>query len=178
MADRVRMSHVALCRQVGRLRSTGATLGTVFLYMFAGTAGMNSGSLAIALQFTPAYVFLAILYSVHLLVMLLAQRVWNLDLAEVLVASNACIGAPPTAAAFAASRGVFTIQVEECPFGHTAPGHSSLSDNKGGGRAFAASRGVFTILVEECPYCHTAPGHSPESDSKGGVTIRAPLREA
>uniref|UniRef100_A0A7S0QRH0 DUF819 domain-containing protein n=1 Tax=Pyramimonas obovata TaxID=1411642 RepID=A0A7S0QRH0_9CHLO len=95
----------AFPEKVERLRGAGGTLGTLFLYLFAGTAGMGSGSLATALKFTPVYVFLAILYAVHLGLLLAARRVFKLDLSEVLVASNACIGAPPTAAALAVGKG-------------------------------------------------------------------------
>ena len=80
-------------------------LGTFFMYLFFVTIGASAhvGELASdALVLVP---FAVIIIAVHLVVLMLATGLLKIDLAEALVASNACIMGPATAAAIAAGQG-------------------------------------------------------------------------
>lgn len=80
-------------------------LGTLFMYIFfvAIGAGANLGEvLASAL---PIIAFIVVMVLVHLCLLVLVGKFLKLDLAEVLIASNACILGPAPAAALAASKG-------------------------------------------------------------------------
>src|SRR5210317_38234 len=80
-------------------------LGTLFMYVFFAVidAGANiSEVLGAAL---PIIIFITIMVLVHLCLLVLIGKLMKLDLAEVLIASNACILGPAPAAALAASKG-------------------------------------------------------------------------
>jgi len=80
-------------------------LGTLFMYIFfvAIGAGANLGEvLGSAL---PIIAFIVVMVLVHLCLLVVAGKVLKLDLAEALIASNACILGPAPAAALAASKG-------------------------------------------------------------------------
>ena len=85
-----------------RLSATGRVLGDAALFVFFVIAGASGASLA---SLRPSLVgFLAILYACHLTIMLAASRVVFVDDPRVaLLASNACVGGPATAAALARS---------------------------------------------------------------------------
>ena len=53
----------------------------------------------------PILLFILVMVAVHLVLLVAAGRVLRLDLAEVMIASNACILGPAPAAALAASKG-------------------------------------------------------------------------
>ena len=90
--------------RVGRIG--GATeLGTLMMQVFFATIGA-SANIAIVLATGPSlFVFAAVILVVHLAVLLGAGYVFRLDLAEMVIASNANAGGPTTAAAMATSRG-------------------------------------------------------------------------
>lgn len=80
-------------------------LGTLFMYIFfvAIGAGANLGEvLDTAL---PIIAFIVVMVLVHLCLVVVVGKFLKLDLAEVLIASNACILGPAPAAALAASKG-------------------------------------------------------------------------
>jgi uncharacterized membrane protein len=80
-------------------------LGTLFMYIFfvAIGAGANLGEVLGAAL--PIIAFIVVMVLVHLCLLVFVGKVLKLDLAEVLIASNACILGPAPAAALAASRG-------------------------------------------------------------------------
>lgn len=80
-------------------------LGTLFMYIFfvAIGAGANLGEVLGAAL--PIIAFIVVMVLVHLCLLVIFGKWLKLDLAEVLIASNACILGPAPAAALAASKG-------------------------------------------------------------------------
>jgi uncharacterized membrane protein len=92
-----------LAPAVGRLGGA-AELGTLMMHVFFAVIGA-SAHIGTVLRVGPVlFVFAALILAIHLLFLLLAGRLMRLDLAEVLVASNANMGGPTTAAAMAVAR--------------------------------------------------------------------------
>ena len=92
-------------KPVVRLVASEFEIGTLFMYIFfvAIGAGANLGEvLDTAL---PIVAFIVVMVVVHLGLMVVVGKVLKFDLAEVLIASNACILGPAPAAALAASKG-------------------------------------------------------------------------
>jgi uncharacterized membrane protein len=79
--------------------------GTLFMYIFfvAIGAGANLGEVLGAAL--PIIAFIVVMVLVHLCLLVVVGKFLKLDLAEVLIASNACILGPAPAAALAASKG-------------------------------------------------------------------------
>ncbi len=90
-----------LVRQV----SSDFELGTLFMYIFFVVigAGANLGDVVGAAL--PIIKFIVVMVVVHLCLIVILGRLLKLDLAEVMIASNACILGPAPAAALAASKG-------------------------------------------------------------------------
>jgi uncharacterized membrane protein len=64
-----------------------------------------SANIMIVLKYGPVlFAFAALILTVHLLFLLLAGYIFKLDLAELVIASNANMGGPTTAAAMAVAR--------------------------------------------------------------------------
>ena len=80
-------------------------LGTLFMYVFfvAIGAGANLGEVLGAAM--PIIAFIVVMVLVHLCLLVVVGKLLKLDLAEVVIASNACILGPAPAAALAASKG-------------------------------------------------------------------------
>lgn len=80
-------------------------IGTLFMYIFfvAIGAGANIGEVLGAAL--PIIAFIVVMVLVHLCLLVIVGKLLKLDLAEVLIASNACILGPAPAAALAASKG-------------------------------------------------------------------------
>ena len=80
-------------------------IGTLFMYIFfvAIGAGANIGEVLGAAL--PIVAFIVVMVLVHLCLLVIVGKLLKLDLAEVLIASNACILGPAPAAALAASKG-------------------------------------------------------------------------
>jgi uncharacterized membrane protein len=85
--------------------SSDFEIGTLFMYIFfvAIGAGANLGDVLGAAF--PIILFIVVMVVVHLILLVIVGRFMKLDLAEVLIASNACILGPAPAAALAASKG-------------------------------------------------------------------------
>jgi uncharacterized membrane protein len=84
-------------------------LGFVLMQMFFATIGA-SANIAVALSTGPIlFVYALGIVTIHLLFTLIAGRMFRLSLPELLVASNANVGGPTTAAAMAAARGWDTL---------------------------------------------------------------------
>ncbi|MEQ9144008.1 MAG: DUF819 family protein [Parvibaculaceae bacterium] len=80
-------------------------LGMLFMYVFFGVMGAGADVMAMIERALPIFGFVGIMAAVHLSVVLTAAKLLKLDLAEVLLASNAVALGPATAAAQAAAQG-------------------------------------------------------------------------
>jgi uncharacterized membrane protein len=80
-------------------------LGTLFMYLFFVCIGAGANLADVLGAALPILLFIVVMVVVHLIVLVAAGKVLRLDLAEVMIASNACILGPAPAAALAASKG-------------------------------------------------------------------------
>nr|WP_070959326.1 DUF819 family protein [Hyphomonas sp. Mor2] len=80
-------------------------MGHILIYAFLGVMGAAIDFSVVSEEGLPIIVFVIILLAVHLVVVSLIGRVLKLSGPELLIASNACILGPPTAAAMATARG-------------------------------------------------------------------------
>lgn len=80
-------------------------IGMLFMFIFFATIGAGA-DIGAMIQHGPAlFAFASVIVGIHLLVILIGSSLFRLDLAEVMVASSACVLGPPVAAALAAGRG-------------------------------------------------------------------------
>lgn len=88
----------------GSARGSGE-IGTFLIYIFFAAIGAPASFHAIV-QHSPLYfLFAAVIVGTNLILSLLAGKLFHFTLEEILIASNANIGGPTTAAAMATSRG-------------------------------------------------------------------------
>ena len=80
-------------------------VGTFFMYMFFVTIGAGADITTIAGVALPYVVLICLAVAMFFVLILVVGRVLRLDLAELMVAANACILGPATAAALAAGQG-------------------------------------------------------------------------
>ena len=80
-------------------------IGTMFMYVFFAIIGVGANIADIIGPALPMLMFIVVMVAVHIGLMLVVGRILRLDLAEVMIASNACILGPAPAAALAASKG-------------------------------------------------------------------------
>jgi uncharacterized membrane protein len=80
-------------------------IGTLFMYIFFAAIGAGANINEVFGAAFPMLMFIGVMVVVHLVLLVVIGRFLKLDLAEVMVASNACILGPATAAALAASKG-------------------------------------------------------------------------
>jgi uncharacterized membrane protein len=80
-------------------------LGTFFMYLFFVVIGASANIRELAGDAMVLVPYAVIIIGMHLLVLMVATKLLKIDLAEALVASNACIMGPATAAAIAAGQG-------------------------------------------------------------------------
>ena len=80
-------------------------IGTLFMYIFFAIIGAGADITEIVGPALPMLLFILVMITVHISLMLIIGRFLKLDLAEVMIASNACILGPAPAAALAASKG-------------------------------------------------------------------------
>jgi uncharacterized membrane protein len=79
-------------------------MGILLMQVFFAAIGA-SANILIVLKFGPIlFVFAALILFVHLMFLLVAGKIFKLDLAEIVIASNANMGGPTTAAAMAVAR--------------------------------------------------------------------------
>jgi uncharacterized membrane protein len=79
-------------------------VGVMLMQIFFAAIGA-SANIGIVLRVGPLlFVFAAVILTIHLLTILAAGRLLKLDLAEIVIASNANMGGPTTAAAMAVAR--------------------------------------------------------------------------
>jgi uncharacterized membrane protein len=92
-----------LPRRLALLRGS-ADMGNLLMHVFFAVIGA-SANIAVVFRVGPVlFGFAALILTVHLVVIVLAGRLLGLDLAEVVIASNANMGGPTTAAAMAVAR--------------------------------------------------------------------------
>jgi uncharacterized membrane protein len=80
-------------------------LGTLFMYIFFAVIGAGANLGEVMGAALPIIGFIIAMVLVHLCLLVIIGKMLKLDLAEVLIASNACILGPAPAAALAASKG-------------------------------------------------------------------------
>jgi uncharacterized membrane protein len=80
-------------------------LGTLFMYVFFVVIGAGANIADVLGTALPILMFIVVMVVVHLCLLVMIGKLMKLDLAEIMIASNACILGPATAAALAASRG-------------------------------------------------------------------------
>lgn len=80
-------------------------IGTLFMYIFFVAIGAGANIDDVIGAALPILMFIVVMVLVHLCVVVIVGRFMKLDLAEVMIASNACILGPAPAAALAASKG-------------------------------------------------------------------------
>jgi uncharacterized membrane protein len=85
--------------------SSDFEIGTLFMYMFFVCIGAGANLAEVIDSALPILAFIVVMVVVHLVLLVAAGRLFRLDLAEVMIASNACILGPATAAALAAGKG-------------------------------------------------------------------------
>jgi uncharacterized membrane protein len=77
--------------------------GTFLMQVFFAAIGASANISVVVRQGSALFLFATVILSVHLAVVLVIGKIFRLDLAEIVVASNANIGGPTTAAAMAAA---------------------------------------------------------------------------
>jgi len=86
-------------------RLAGAeTAGAFLMQIFFAVIGASANVVVVMRVGPVLFVFAALILTIHLLVLLVAGRLLRLDLAELVIASNANMGGPTTAAAMAVAR--------------------------------------------------------------------------
>ena len=79
-------------------------MGILLMQVFFAAIGA-SANILVVLKFGPIlFVFAALILFIHLMFLLVAGKIFKLDLAEIVIASNANMGGPTTAAAMAVAR--------------------------------------------------------------------------
>ena len=90
-------------KQLGAIKGADK-IGTLLMQVFFAAIGA-SANIIVVLKVGPVlFVFAAVILTVHLLFLLTAGKIFKLDLAEIVIASNANMGGPTTAAAMAVAR--------------------------------------------------------------------------
>lgn len=80
-------------------------VGTLFMYIFFVAIGAGANIADVLGSALPILLFIIVMVLVHLCLLVIVGKWMKLDLAEVMIASNACILGPAPAAALAASKG-------------------------------------------------------------------------
>jgi uncharacterized membrane protein len=94
-----------LAKPILRYVSSEFGLGALFMYIFFVCIGAGADLGEVLGTAFPILLFIIVMVLVHLCLLVIVGKFMKLDLAEVMIASNACILGPPTAAALAASKG-------------------------------------------------------------------------
>lgn len=79
-------------------------VGVVFMYLFFSVVGAGADFAAMFGGAGQIVLYAGLIVAVHFLVLLLAGRMFRFGFAEAIIASNACISGPGTAAAFATGK--------------------------------------------------------------------------
>lgn len=90
-------------KQLGAIKGADK-IGILLMQVFFAAIGA-SANIIVVLKFGPIlFVFAALILFIHLSFLLIAGKLFKLDLAEIVIASNANMGGPTTAAAMAVAR--------------------------------------------------------------------------
>ena len=92
-------------KPIVRQVSSEFELGTLLMYIVFVAIGAGADLDEVLGSAFPILLFIGVMVAVHLVLMVSVGRLLKLDLAEVMIASNACILGPAPAAALAASKG-------------------------------------------------------------------------
>ena len=79
-------------------------IGTFLMQIFFAVIGASANVMIVIKVGPILFVFAAIILAIHLVFLLTAGKIFKLDLAEIVIASNANMGGPTTAAAMAVAR--------------------------------------------------------------------------
>jgi uncharacterized membrane protein len=90
-------------RQLGNIKGADQ-IGTYLMQIFFAVIGASANILIVINVGPILFVFAALILFVHLIFLLTAGKIFKLDLAEIIIASNANMGGPTTAAAMAVAR--------------------------------------------------------------------------
>lgn len=90
-------------KQMGAIEGADK-IGTLLMQVFFAAIGASANIFVVLEYGAVLFLFAAIILTIHLFFLLTAGRLLKLDLAELVVASNANMGGPTTAAAFAVAR--------------------------------------------------------------------------
>ncbi len=94
-----------LAKPVVERVSSDFEIGTLFMYVFFVCIGAGANITEVLGSALPVLAFILVMVAVHLVLIVAAGRLLKLDLAEMMIASNACILGPAPAAALAAGKG-------------------------------------------------------------------------
>lgn len=89
--------------RLGQVNGSG-TIGTLLMQVFFAALGASANIIVVLRVGPKLFLFAALILLVHLVFLLAAGRLFKLDLAELVIASNANMGGPTTAAAMAVAR--------------------------------------------------------------------------
>ena len=87
----------------------GFEIGMMMMYIFFATIGAGADVAVMIEAGIMIFVYASFIVITHIVVIVLGARLFKMDLAEVVVASLACIGGPVAPAAISASRGWRTL---------------------------------------------------------------------
>ena len=79
-------------------------IGTMLMQIFFAVIGANASIITVINYGPVLFVFAAIILAIHLAFILTAGKIFKLDLSEIVIASNANMGGPTTAAAMAVAK--------------------------------------------------------------------------
>ncbi|OEL25492.1 putative membrane protein YjcL [Dichanthelium oligosanthes] len=91
--------------QLGKLAPAGETMALILMQLFFTVVGANGNVVDAVTKAPSVFVFALVQVSVHLAVVLGAGKLMGLERKALLVASNANVGGPTTAAAMATAKG-------------------------------------------------------------------------
>jgi uncharacterized membrane protein len=90
-------------KKLGAINGSG-TMGTLLMQVFFSALGASANIIVVLSVGPVLFLFAALILLVHLIFLLVAGKLFKLDLAELVIASNANMGGPTTAAAMAVAR--------------------------------------------------------------------------
>jgi len=96
---------------LGRLAPAGECLALILMQLFFAVVGANGNVVDAVTRAPSVFAFALVQVSVHLAVVLAAGRIMGIDRKPLLIASNANVGGPTTAAAMATAKGWTSLVV-------------------------------------------------------------------
>lgn len=94
-----------LAKPIVKQVSSEFEIGSLFMYIFFVVIGAGANLSQVLGAALPIALLIVVMVLVHFCILLFVGKLMKLDLAEVIIASNACILGPAPAAALAASKG-------------------------------------------------------------------------